>query len=35
MEHPEQTANDVILDKNGAPKTDLTDQEDRTFRYSY
>jgi hypothetical protein len=26
--------NDVILDKNGQPKSDLTDKEDIGFRYS-
>ncbi|KAH7151178.1 major facilitator superfamily transporter [Fusarium sp. MPI-SDFR-AT-0072] len=26
---------EVILDKNGLPKSDLTDKEDRAFRYSY
>ncbi|EGU71853.1 hypothetical protein FOXB_17646, partial [Fusarium oxysporum f. sp. conglutinans Fo5176] len=26
---------EVILDKNGLPKSDLTDKEDREFRYSY
>lgn len=26
---------DVVLDKNGAPKWDLTDKEDRMFRYSW
>lgn len=25
----------VLLDKYGAPKTDLTDKEDRMFRYSW
>lgn len=25
----------VLLDKNGTPETDLTDKEDRRFRYSY
>ncbi|KAM5376317.1 hypothetical protein ACJZ2D_005539 [Fusarium nematophilum] len=26
---------EVVLDKNGLPKSDLTDKEDRAFRYSY
>lgn len=29
------SAGEVLLDENGAPKTDLTDKEDRQFRYSY
>lgn len=28
-------AEGVLLDKNGTPETDLTDKEDRRFRYSY
>ncbi|KAF5009269.1 hypothetical protein FDECE_4481 [Fusarium decemcellulare] len=26
---------EVVLDKNGLPKSDVTDKEDRAFRYSY
>ncbi|KPM43651.1 hypothetical protein AK830_g2867 [Neonectria ditissima] len=29
------TAREVVLDKHGAPKSDLTDKEDREFRYSW
>lgn len=25
----------ILLDKNGTPESDLTDKEDRRFRYSY
>ena len=30
-----RVAEGVLLDKNGTPETDLTDKEDRRFRYSY
>lgn len=29
-----QASTHVVLDKNGMPKTDLTDIEDKMFRYS-
>lgn len=29
------THEQVVLDKNGAPRTDLTDKEDAMFRYSW
>ena len=31
----DETVHDVVLDKNGAPITDLTDKEDPRFRYSW